>query len=473
MAYKEQWTLDKIKNIIKDKGIICLSTDFKRIDLNMEWKCDNGHYFTRTFRSLKSHSFACSLCKKAAKQEKYLSILRDIAKERGGSVISESYKTSRIKLKFKCINNHEFEAIPSHIVHSHQWCKECNINVYEEICRVHFETLFNKSFPNVRPDWLKNLKTGKNLELDGYCEELKLAFEHQGEQHFNHEIYNNTAAYNNQKERDQMKKNLCDKLNITMIEIPELEKNLKIRLLRDFIKIELLKVRPELIQSNFDLIPIDTNKIYFKDNDKIRSIAHMKRLHKLADENGGWCLSTECFNQETPVTMKCKFGHEWETEAHSIFRKTWCPRCVGTQPWTMLDVRRLTNVLEGKPLFNELKFKEDQRWECNNGHLFDLKFKNILNSQWCSKCSEVRDRKYEIVDLLLFKTNMSRVSRLALRWPYLGIPEIFNCPVGHNFETTPINILRGANCPECVKIEMSAKTITEASSAELTSVISN
>ena len=37
-------------------------------------------------------------------------------------------------------------------------------------------------FRKIRPDWIKN-KEGNKLELDFYCEELKLAFEYQGIQH--------------------------------------------------------------------------------------------------------------------------------------------------------------------------------------------------------------------------------------------------------------------------------------------------
>ena len=44
-------------------------------------------------------------------------------------------------------------------------------------------------FIKIRPDWIKN-KEGYNLELDFYCEYLKLAFEYQGIQHEQyHEFY--------------------------------------------------------------------------------------------------------------------------------------------------------------------------------------------------------------------------------------------------------------------------------------------
>ena len=55
--------------------------------------------------------------------------------------------------------------------------------VGEEATRKLFELYCGKPFVSVRPDWLKNPQTGRNLELDGYNEELALAFEFDGEHH--------------------------------------------------------------------------------------------------------------------------------------------------------------------------------------------------------------------------------------------------------------------------------------------------
>ena len=53
----------------------------------------------------------------------------------------------------------------------------------ETRCREYLEKFFNKPFPTIRPDWLKYPKTNKNLELDMYNAELKLACEYDGVQH--------------------------------------------------------------------------------------------------------------------------------------------------------------------------------------------------------------------------------------------------------------------------------------------------
>ena len=62
-------------------------------------------------------------------------------------------------------------------------------NKHEERCREIFQDIYAEHFKSVRPNWLKNPVTKKNLELDGYCSRIRtplghgLAFEYDGAQH--------------------------------------------------------------------------------------------------------------------------------------------------------------------------------------------------------------------------------------------------------------------------------------------------
>jgi hypothetical protein len=91
-------------------------------------------------------------------------------------------------------------------------------------CKRVVEKLFSKGFVKVRPDILRNPVTGgiKNLELDCYNDEMKLAIEYNGEQHYKYIPYfhKNNEAFLNQKYRDFMKQTLCEKHGITLIEVP-------------------------------------------------------------------------------------------------------------------------------------------------------------------------------------------------------------------------------------------------------------
>lgn len=75
-------------------------------------------------------------------------------------------------------------------------------------------------FYNYRPNWLKNEKTGENLELDIYCRELNQGWEFQGWQHYRDE---------KQVERDKIKKKLCRQMGVKLsaVTLKQLEKWLK------------------------------------------------------------------------------------------------------------------------------------------------------------------------------------------------------------------------------------------------------
>ena len=54
----------------------------------------------------------------------------------------------------------------------------------EKIYRREIEKMSWKSFVKIRPNFLKNEKTGSNLELDCFNKELKIAVEYNGKQHY-------------------------------------------------------------------------------------------------------------------------------------------------------------------------------------------------------------------------------------------------------------------------------------------------
>lgn len=96
------------------------------------------------------------------------------------------------------------------------------VNKYENMCRNIMERIYQRPFPSIRPDFLKNPKTGKNLELDMFNEDLMLAVETNGSQHYHYNPYYH-RDYNDfleQVQRDQYKRDKCNELGITLIEVP-------------------------------------------------------------------------------------------------------------------------------------------------------------------------------------------------------------------------------------------------------------
>jgi hypothetical protein len=63
---------------------------------------------------------------------------------------------------------------------------------------------------NYRPNWLKNPRTKKCLELDFYIPEINLGFEIQGQHHFDNR---------EQKERDLIKEAICKSKQIKLVQL--------------------------------------------------------------------------------------------------------------------------------------------------------------------------------------------------------------------------------------------------------------
>jgi hypothetical protein len=93
----------------------------------------------------------------------------------------------------------------------------------EAECRRVMQKIFNVPFPNSRPDFLFNSVTGHNLELDMFNPHLKIACEYNGKQHyhFNKWMHNNSKTnFYNMQYRDNMKRDVCKKLGIFLLEVP-------------------------------------------------------------------------------------------------------------------------------------------------------------------------------------------------------------------------------------------------------------
>jgi len=110
----------------------------------------------------------------------------------------------------------------------------------ELAAKYHLEDIFQSPFYKIRPDFLKNEATGRNLEIDLFNKECMLAVEIQGVQHykFSPKFHLTEQHFHDQKKRDQMKAIKCRQYGIRLIEVPY---HVKERDLRAFLHRELKK----------------------------------------------------------------------------------------------------------------------------------------------------------------------------------------------------------------------------------------
>src|ERR1700722_1502747 len=236
------------------------------------WQLPINHY---------KKGYGCPACSRHKKQT--IEDAHNLAKQFGGKCLSVSINNTKEKLKWQCINEHIFEKSFDIISNKHIWCNLCALPYKsEEICRVYFETIFGKQFIKCRPDWLKN-NNNIHLELDGYCSELGLAFEHNGEQHYTKGWFCNDELgdqrFDKIQSNDKEKIETCIKNGVKLVIIPQLYKLTKIKELEQLIKDLAISYNIEIKEKyDYDLSHL-TKTQFCKDR--------MSLIQQIAKENEG------------------------------------------------------------------------------------------------------------------------------------------------------------------------------------------
>lgn len=294
--------------------------------------------------------------------------MRQLAEERGGKCLSSSYQNVHKKLKWVCAQGHQWSAAPHKIIIG-RWCPTCCGSRGERICRAYFEQLFQRPFPASKPSWLKNERRNQ-MELDGYCAPLKLAFEHQGKQHgIEVQFFQRpgTGRFAKQQLDDVTKARLCSERGISLVCVPEIPTLLPVTELRSFIRRECERLGV-LVPLSFDSQPVSLVGVYSTSLDSER----MEELRAIAASRGGRCLAESYSGSATKVQWCCRQGHIWEATPQSVKNEgTWCRSCAD-------GVK-----IDGDAIIAGTC----KRWRCASGHTFFSVGNAVGHSdRWCPKC---------------------------------------------------------------------------------------
>lgn len=177
--------------------------------------CGNDSSHVWTISRSRGNTKHCPKCMRAkvAKHnstdpEEGIRNARNQARVFGGECLTENYLSYDQRMLWKCSDDQHppFWSTYTTVVKMKRWCNNCAISkrkggkVSEGKVRRFVEVALGKNFPSIKPEWNTNqieknpyildveiemLKLKRKqkrklpLELDGYCEELKLAFEYQ------------------------------------------------------------------------------------------------------------------------------------------------------------------------------------------------------------------------------------------------------------------------------------------------------
>lgn len=417
-------------------------------------RCKNGHEWETQAQTVLAGSW-CRICFNKEKAGKHL-ILKDglniaiqIAKERKGKCLSNVYLNNKQLLQFECNNGHYWKAALTDI-RKGTWCPICGKGIRERLCRNIFEQITSCAFPKKRPKWLINSR-GNQMELDGFCEELNIAFEHHGEYHYNrnNHFQRRNESLERRKLDDLAKTELCKDHKVKLIIIPYF---IKTNELKKYILNKLSKLNLKInLNENIDDKYIPSNEL--------------EELNEIAEENGGKCLSKIYLGINQKHRFQCKYGHEWEAIPANIKskRKSWCPKCkpdrIGdsNRKYTLLDMQNI--ALQRKGVFLSSMFKsvnEKYLWQCELGHQWNATPMDVIKGTWCRICSTSNKKdNIQIMQELARSRNGKCISE-----EYINSQTklIWECEYGHQWTAKPNNIKhRNSWCPHCNKNNKNAQ----------------
>ncbi|HDR4448763.1 TPA: hypothetical protein QCQ08_001369 [Bacillus cereus] len=424
-----RFSIAKLQELAEYKGGKCLSETYKNSRTEMEWQCEYGHIWKAKAESI-LYGHWCHIC--SGRQRHNIEFVQEYAKSKGGLCLSEVYKNNRQKLKWQCGEGHIWESTFHDVKDYNTWCPHCNTFYSEEKVRFIMKSIFHKPFKKTR----KILE--QNLELDGYNEELNIAFEYHGIQHYKFDpfFFKTIEDFDRRQALDLYKKEMCQQKEIKLVIVPyncyTSDESLAEYI---FNCLEELKIS----------LRISVQDIPFKDFYKSSTV--LDELREIAKVRGGSLLSAFYINSKTPLKWQCSKGHIWKARPNNIKNGSWCPNCSGLKRNTIEYMHKLAKAKGGKCLSTSyVNNRSELLWQCTKGHIWETKPLVIVNGRWCPECSGKKKLTIEDMKLAAHKKGGEC---LSFDYPPNGERLKWRCAKGHEWEATSNAIRNGQWCRKC------------------------
>lgn len=382
-----EYHLKELRVIAESNGGKLLSTEYVGSKSKLKFIDSENRIFFMRSDAVKGGSWSPFEVNKGYSREHYLSELKIIAEKRGGKLISTKYLNSRTKLEFVDKNDNIFWAT-SHTIKKGMWSPFEGKGISEEIARQCFEFIFDKKFTNTRKILIREEKP--SLELDGFNEELNMAFEYQGEQHYQAKWVmarkeDKEDIFKNIQQNDKEKLELCRKMKIPLILIPFFPNFKNDSEYLEYV-FNILKQHENYEQFskyiknlNLTVFEIDYKKIP-NANDKLIE------LEGIAKSKGGKLISQRYTNNLTKLQFEDKNGHRFYKTYSGILRGNWSPfeytRKKG-EVYYLNEVKKIAESKGGK-LISETCDSRDSilEFEDKEGKRFFKNYSSIKQGTW-------------------------------------------------------------------------------------------
>jgi len=442
-------TIESANQLALERGGVCLSENYQNAITRLRWRCSEGHEWEINYNKVQQGTW-CPFC--AGNKTQTIEDMKLLARDRGGECMSLKYENTGSKLLWRCGNGHEWFAVPDSIKRG-TWCPHCSGSYGERLCRFIMESIFNTKFPKSRPDWLIGSK-GNLLEYDGYSQELNLAFEYHGQQHYREvsHFHKRRRSFEDQKIDDNEKLVSSEIRNVKVVVFPYFQEGIS---LVDAINL----IINNLKNSGLDI------PLRFEINSELlnswNSGFELNECKEIAIKKGGECLSEVYFGVFKKLKWKCGLcGTIWDARPHDINRGKWCPKCGyvkrgDSRRGSIQDIITIAELQGGKCLSKEYKNAYTKlEFECKKGHTWFAVPRHIVKGVWCPKCGfeknglKKRNKLSELKKLAESKGG----NCLSTEYVPMRSKALWQCSEGHIWEATPAHVKNGTWCKQCHRL---------------------
>ena len=338
-AGNQRLTLQEVKDFAQSVGLECLSETYTNNNTKMLWRCAEGHVWPAVFGGIQQGN-GCPKCSGVARVT--LEELQELAGSRGGECLASEIVGVDFHVRWRCGDGHEWEAVPAS-VKAGRWCAECQAGFSERACRALLERLTGWLFPKlarIKIPWLVNSR-GKRMELDGYSEEIGVAFEYNGRQHYdpiNHFYRGDDSKFRQRQEDDANRRLLCEQHGVRLIEIPH---SVGLENIEGYLRNELKQIGVSCLSDQAISLESISHLIYPRHR--------LREMREIAARNGGALLSETFMGFTTNLRWRCSLGHEWESTPANVKRGAWCKSCSMKEAWKKRSAESAATFVGDQP----------------------------------------------------------------------------------------------------------------------------
>ncbi len=128
-AGRARLTIEDMHETAKKKGGRCLTKEYVNSNTKMLWQCEKGHKWMAQPKKIRSGRWCphkkCRYENVAKKLRNDIGDLKELAKNKGGRLLSRKYKNRHTNLKWQCKDGHKWYANSSNVIFGRTWCPVC------------------------------------------------------------------------------------------------------------------------------------------------------------------------------------------------------------------------------------------------------------------------------------------------------------------------------------------------------------